>query len=522
MNISRDATTESNRSSDDELTRRAISTETFLETCVLDADDKALKEHLVCNPVQQSELDRCLLRGLRIVQRKERELSHIAQSLTILLQHGAKWNSDTLLDDQKTPYHVICESPGDHHKLLDMMIKSSQKTVIDARDYRMFTALMHAMSYDNTNCFKCLVENGADVTGNHSDGYVWSLVARLGNVEMLKCMFNHGADKDSTDQDGFSVLWWVIYSGKIETVRYLLDIGVAIPNSAPEELEAQCERCKENILIIEDMVQITRSEDDINIIEDIIQKEDQDPCTRAIRDNKLEIVKLLDERGSQSCKSFTALRCAVIWGSVYVASYLLNKYSYPLNMEYMITDSDQNRYESTLLTEPRYKFTAEITKLLLDHGADPAKPMCAVTSLNAIMTAIHYGNVEAVAQYIRSGVDINFRSWHGSNKKYLPFETAVLYGRQSVVKVLLIAGCSCGLYSLYNNHKFKDNLQPEVENLMKEWDVYLNNVSPLQQRCRSVILNHLSPRADMKIWKLPLPGLVIKFLSLPELDAILD
>ena len=68
----------SNRSSQDELpTRSTTNTQTFLDTCVLDADHKALEEHLWTNAVQQSDLDRCLLRGLQIVQQKKKELLHV-------------------------------------------------------------------------------------------------------------------------------------------------------------------------------------------------------------------------------------------------------------------------------------------------------------------------------------------------------------------------------------------------------------------------------------------------------------
>ena len=125
----------SNRSSQDELlTRSTTNTQTFLDTCVLDADHKALEEHLGTNPVQQSYLDECLLRGLQIVQQKKKELSHVAPALTILVQAGAKWVCNDLLDGQKTPYHIICESPGDHHELLDLMINLSQQTIIDQQD----------------------------------------------------------------------------------------------------------------------------------------------------------------------------------------------------------------------------------------------------------------------------------------------------------------------------------------------------------------------------------------------------
>ena len=275
-------------------------------------------------------------------------------------------------------------------------------------------------------------------------------------------------------------------------------------------------------MVIEYRRDIHRFEEDGPTLVIDFNDEDQDPYMRAISDNKWEIVKLLDKRGSQSSKSFNSLRRAVIWGSVDVASYLLNNYRYPLNIEYIIKDSVESKGPYTLLTEPRRVFTAKITKLLLDHRADPAKQMCAAKSVNAIITAIRYRNEEIIAQYIRSGVNINCRSYHGSDIKVLPFEASVLHGRQSIVKMLLVSGCSCGVFSLDKNHKFKDDIKPEVEKLMKEWKVQENNVTPLQQRCRCVILNRLSPRADMKIGKLPLPGLIIKFFSIPELDAILD
>ena len=536
------------------------------------------------NQVQQCDLDRCLLRGIQIVQRKERKLAHVAQALTLLLQSGANWNNDVLLDDQKTPLHIICKSRGDHHKLLDLMIKSSQQTITNTGDFYRHTALMCAVEKANINCVKCLLANDADVTigddtyqsfisreiqpltpimkviwmfrcgskyssvimynifellldaavdqdkdyfksstdyilcALHADNVkcinkliekgapldsmaddnfsMWILIAMKGDVELLKCMFNHGIDKDSINPDGLSVLWWVIISGNVEAVRYLLDLGVHVPTYVPEVRETPCEQCKENRLILEGRKLFL-----------------QDPCINAIclsiNTSMLEIVKLLEEYGSESCKSFYALRLAVIHRRVDVVSYLLNKYTYPLNIEYLIKDYDESI--NTLLTEPYTGFTAQTTKLLLDHGADPAKQMCSAKSPNAIMTAIRYGRLDAIAQYIRSGVDINFRSWDSTYGKVSPFEASVLHDRPYVSVMLLISGCS---------RKFKVNAKPKLEKLMKEWNVYDDNVIPLKQRCRNVILNHLSPRADLKIKKLPLPGCLIKFLGIPELDNI--
>ena len=569
-------------------TRCTTNTPTFLETCVLDDAHKALKQHLVSNWVQRRDLDRCLLRGLRLVQWEEKELSHVALALTLLLHAGAKWNSDALLSEQKTPLHIICESPGDHHELLNLIIKSSQRTIINTRDTDGHTALLYAVKNVKINCLKCLITNGADVTIGHEaceesraremqslnpitaaiwmlsedaehssvivsdifdlllntavkknkahfrsctdyvlcasragnvtcmmklikrgaplDGFtngcqfVWQLVASMGNVELLKCMLNRGIDSDPTGGYGSSILWYVVSSGNIDAVRYLLDLGVAIPTFIPEFTEKRCGMFEENRLII----------DGYNV------ELYMNPCMRAIsknNDNKLEIVKLLDNYKNENYKSFCALRHAVEYGDVDVVSYLLNKYTYPINAEYTKKDSVEGIF--TLLTDPFFRCTSQITKLLLDHGADPAKPICGSRSVNAIMRAITNGNVGTIAQYIHNGVDFNVRSWNSRYGQITPLKASVLHNRHYISIMLLITGCSRGVLSkvwLKNN--------PKLKKLMKKWNVYGNKVTPLMQKCQSVIRNHLSPLADKKIKKLPLPPCLIKFLGIPVLDDI--
>ena len=354
-----------------------------------------------------------------------------------------------------------------------------------------------AVASRNNYCVQKLIEKGSPLDIISDGRSVWTAIAELGNIELLKCLFNHGIDKDLTDVSGSSVLWYVVGSGNVEAVQYLLDLGVVVPSPKPEQRQ-------KNKFILN------------------IKREYRDSCISAIGRNRLDMVKLLEDYGSKSCNFFTALRSAVIFNNVEVASYLLNKYKYPLNMEYMYKLDQSEPIDYTLLTEPRYKFSSQMIKLLLDHGADNAKQMCSKTSVNAIMTAIGYGNLYVIAQYIRSGVNINLKSYDSSYRKVLPFEVSVLRGYHDVAKILLISGCSCGVFSLKRNRKFKNNLKPEVEKLMKEWKVQENNVTPLMQRCRSVILNHLSARADQKIEKLPLPGLLIQFLNISEIDDMVD
>ena len=342
---------------------------------------------------------------------------------------------------------------------------------------------------------------------------MWSLIAKLGNIELLKCMFDHGINKDSTDKKGVSILWYVVDSGNVEAVRYLLDLGVFIPCYAQDVCRTQCVQCKDSTLII-----------DAIHVWDVQQC--LDPCLRALYCDKLEIVKLLDKHGSQSCKTFNTLRRAAILCKMDVVSYLLNKYRYPLNIEYT-KRADQCKCMKgyTLLTELNSTLFTEsklhrITKLLLDHGADPAKPMCSATGANAIMTAIHHGHFDVIAQYARSGVNINCRSYDCTYGTVLTFEASVLHGYNNIAEMILISGFPCGVFRIENKHKFKKKLKAEVKKLMIDWKVQKNNVTPLQHRCRSVILNHLSPQAHIE--KLPLPILLIKFLNFHELDHIID
>ena len=553
------------------------------------------------NDVHRSDLDRSLLYGLQIVQHKVKELSHVEPVLTLLLQSGATWNSDVLLDKHKTPYHVICESPGDHHELLALMINSSERAIItDEQDISKFTAALYAVRHANIHCLNCLISNGADLNlggtrfhlfasdippqqlcpiteaiwklgyyykhtspnvhthifdllldsgvevnkcssacntspiiiavclrniycikelinkGARLDmcgpfpGYVWSWIARLGEVELLDSMFNNGIDIDIRDKDGLCILDHVVASDSIEAVRYLLDNGVAIPNHSPAASLIQFEQSKENILMLQ-------CDNKWNL---------QDSCLIAIQNSKLEMIMLLDEHGRQRCKSFHALRNAVLLGRTEVVRYLLYKYTYALNVAYIQCNTqyclDDRR---TLFTELNLTFlprsiVAEITKLLLDHGADPAKPMCLETGFNALMIAIARGHVDVIVQYIRSGIDINVKSYDYSCGVVLPFEVSVLHSFHNVAEILLMSGCSCGMFSLENSNPFQKDITPGLQKLMLDWKVLENNVTPLKQRCRSVILNHLSPRADMKVENLQLPTLLIKFLNFHELNDI--
>ena len=64
----------------------------------------------------------------------------------------------------------------------------------------------------------------------------------------------------------------------------------------------------------------------------------------ACEDNMLPVVRLLEEYSNKNFKTINALTCAVVHRSYEVVEYLLDKYKYPLNVEYARKRDDDIDY----------------------------------------------------------------------------------------------------------------------------------------------------------------------------------
>ena len=371
------------------------------------------------------------------------------------------------------------------------------------------TPIMYAADLGNVNCVEKLIQSGARVNYRDSEGHtVWTLAARAGNVDVLKCLIeDYGFDKNSIDKDGLSILYWAVHSGNIEAVRYLMKQGVTMTSFVPQECVEACRKCGTNVSChYPDATQLKT-----------------DPYVLAIRDNMLDVVSLMDEYGCQLYKSPEILSLAICANNVEVVEYLLCNHKYPLNYGYSekyyrFLNSDHQ----TFLNKACEEQLVIIVKLLLEHGADPNKKYCAEKCPPVINTAIYRRHVKHLPCFIRGGVNVNTRSYYPDIGVVLPFEVAVYKSDLYAAEMLLVAGCSRGIHSWNNNHTLKVDIGGKMQELLKKWNVHKNNVLPLKQRCRMVILNHLCPQADKKIAELPLPLQLIKYISIPELDDIVE
>ena len=352
---------------------------------------------------------------------------------------------------------------------------------------------------------KKLIEKGADIfTADRHDHTTWMLAARESSVNVLKWLLeDNGLDKNSVDKTGRSVLLWAVNGMDIEVARYLLNIGASTTKYTPRELVESCQHCGTSMPFVNDEKFILH------------------PCMKAIESKQVNMVKLFDEYGCQLYKQLYVLSYAVRKCRVEVMKYLLSNYKYPLNNEYIVGHQRWNPH-NTLLTEGCKTNSVEIVKLLLKYGADPNKNNCMKTCSNAINIAILKRHVEIIACFIRGGVNVNVKSYYPGIGAVLPFEAAVWHNHIYAAEMFLVYGSSCGVFSLNKKHRCKVDIADDIQELLEEWNVHKNNVLPLQQRCRMVILNHLSPQADKKISKLSLPPLLIRYLNVPELDDVME
>ena len=542
---------------------------------------KALIVHLNDCPMQHDELLEHLLYDLSCMQVHlvyGQQMVRTLTALKLLLQFGAKWNGRVLFWEKRTPYHIISKCHGDHHELLNVMIKSSEVNLLNVKDSTGCTAVMHAVQAGNIQCLKCLIVHNADLNigcdcwdrsdttplidsiqmqhakkslhpstnmrsifnlllasgvdlnkpckfgispikhavdfksiycaekliqmgaqfdPTKDDGEpLWFLAARCGNVNLHKYLIEAGFEKNCTDPWGRNALYFAISRGDYPACHYLLGVGVTLFTPTEEQYNQAVSlghACQKPMA------------------------ECRDPGIQAISMNKLDLVKLLGQYGCKTFQSIEALRCAMIWNNLSIVEHLLSTYNYPLNLEYM---SHLYTYE-TILTEACIQNQPGMVALLVKYGADPAMQSVHISYKSAIIIAMNLKDIELVAHFIRCGVNLDYILHAGSYGYGLPFEFSIRGGCIHIVQMLLYSSCSRGEFSLKNTDELSNSVTPEIKKLMIDWEVHQNNVTPLLELCRKSILYHLYPAAG-KIDKLPLPPVIIKYLSIPELDDIVN
>ena len=561
----------------------------------------ALRMQLMSNPASQETLDVCLQIGLNYIQTPSQQLCHGIAAVGVLVQFGAQWDECTLFNMDKTPYHIICQCPGDHYDVLNLMINSFGKTSLNVQDILGCTAVMYAIQNMNFECLRCLIVHGvkwdcstlfhmektpyhiiSQCPGDHHDvlnlmiksfgkkslnvkdfpgctAVMYAVHTR--NFECLRCLIAHGADvnlgndfkcnkmttplidaicADSASRystcvtrdtfnlllesgvdvnqtccNGLSPMKHAIHHNNMYCVRKLVQPGAQLNQAwfyaATEKninvlrylLELRVDKnCIDlhgrNVLwhavngggirvigyLLEAGVTLTTNvKHQYDLICDmrtawsrnitylhVKQYATQwNPCMLAIALEKLDVAQLFEKYKQDSFQSIEYLKCAVRNNSLKMVNYLLSKYKYSLNMAYPHNcDSNSFKTYQTILTEACKPRQLEMVSLLMEHGADPAKKSYYRLYQSAFLIAINKGYNELVAHFIRSGVSLDCRLHDKHYGAVLPFEYAVYTGNKQAAEMLLHAGFSFGKFKLDDKivKEFFQNSSPELQKLM--------------------------------------------------------
>ena len=450
---------------------------------------EVLEEYLNSNCVPRHILNVCLLEGLqRLNRRNHKNVPHIAQSLQLVLKIGSKLHSSCCNDEKywmkpylncvtpkeiwknyrMTPYHIICRLPGDYHELLDLMIGALGPTWIKIIDSRGETATGYAVMSNNIGCVRTLLMNGAHPS-HCFHSYFSMLYYITGNnppkskpvirSDILNVLV--ATEFDVNEQYScLSPLMYAAATGSIESVKTLIQKNAKF---------------------------------------DLTDVNGHSVWKWAALSGRVDVLECLYEYESNYPEE-TVLHWAVRGDHMEMVQYLFNK---EITIKKLKQDVQQ------LKQEKRNPMYSNVIKRHNDY--------------TAIRCSITYRNKpHIVACFIRSGADLSIRSYDKVYGNVLLFEAAILYHNHCAAEMLLLSGCSCGVYSTQKKLKDAYKMTRKMKKLMNFWGVRENRVKSLKIMCRTAILNHLSPTtAGQILSKLPLPDCLIRFLGIPELDDII-
>ncbi|MCM1322524.1 MAG: ankyrin repeat domain-containing protein [Bacteroides sp.] len=278
---------------------------------------------------------------------------HFDNAAALLLEKGANPNAQNA--NGETPLYNAIES--DSASTIALLIaKGADK---NARDYLGNTPLHACVRQDAQTAAKALLLAGADINAQNLAGKTpLAAAARLGHIAMTTLLLDNGADINAADATGKTVLMDSIQSVNTEIATLLIKRGASPLIQEMYGRNAYHEAVSSGNL---DLIQLVRNAGGNPLSRDA---HGVTPFSLALNKNSAILdavtgnnVNLSDSDGN------TPLHIAVEYrASANALRQLINKH-YPLNA--------RNRNGITALTIAVQTGQLELTRLLLENGADP-------------------------------------------------------------------------------------------------------------------------------------------------------
>jgi ankyrin repeat protein len=312
-------------------------------------------------------------------------------------------------------------------------------SLINYADDANLTLLHWACANGHLEVVKFLVENGADIEAKDKSGRTPILLNS--STDIAKYLVSKGADFKITSKDGYSVLHQAAFYGKIELLKFWIGMRlnpeVNYKNGGTPLLCAASFDQKE---AVEYLLSVGANIDAVDEKgECILHKAadatdwslfDKDPNYFNSTRNTGKTLKFLLDKGmdanSKDSKGDTPLH-KVVYYRTRIAAEMLISYGAKVNAQ-------NNMGQTPLYIASGYKDNIEMTKLLIENGADIN--LRTKNNASVLHNAVGEGNYDTIKYLLEKGAEVNICLTDGGT----PLHSAAAIARPDLVKLLLDYG----------------------------------------------------------------------------------
>lgn len=388
---------------------------------------------------------------------------------------------------------------GGHCDIVEYLLDNFKEISINQSDADMFSPLHMAALNGDSRMVKLLLGKRANVQFmNRQKHTPLHLAAQKGYTDIINLLIEHGANVNAHDLHDCSPLSLAILSCHEDAAEVLIRKGTRLNH------EEFCGITVVYRAVWNNMINITKALLDGGA--KIIQS--QYLLHTAIRNNNYDMVKILHKGGAilniRDEQGHTPLMMACVYNNFQISKYLLNNGA-PVNTRNELTGLTALHICVDSIRDPR---TFEVfLELLLSYGAD----INAGSFMgNILFHAIMAGNLNAACTLIKYGADVNLREERGFVDN---LTLAKNNDNAELVKLIIYAGFN------FSNMLFDMKcLKTKSEDPLYDFMACVSaKPLPLRDMCRIRLRQVLNGNIIQKIYLLPLPTVLKKFLALEEL-----
>jgi ankyrin repeat protein len=240
----------------------------------------------------------------------------------------------------------------------------SNGSSIDAKDKKERTALFYAVTRNQTDLARYLLENRADPNAkcDNKQERVLHWAVRKGNYDMCQLLVLNSADIDKLDSDNRTALSYAVTENQIDLVRYLLE-NRANPN-------AIYRRSKDTVLhfaAIRGNLKICQLLVSKGACIDTLDSYDRTALSYAVEKNQLDLTKYLLKNGADPNVKVGDIQNTVLHRAVWEGNYEICQLLVSEGASINVLD----RFNRTALLDAVTRNETDLARYLLDNGANP-------------------------------------------------------------------------------------------------------------------------------------------------------